>query len=1010
MMDSCQSLVWSRSPASNRLRRYGGNSLPSEMIALEPRVMLDGAVAMAALNETDSQADAGGTADADAQATEAAAQNTGSESGNGIAALGGAAHVSQSDADGQAATVVIVDAALKDAAALLIGIDPSAQVFYLNADSDGVRQITDILSGIPNVGELHIFSHGSTGSVTLGATTLDASVVESYASQFVEWDLALAEGADILLYGCNVAADDGGRAFIDLFADLTNADVAASDDLTASTALGGDWQLEVATGAIAASSPLDAASAEAYGYKLGTTLTAGDVAVIQFGTSTETWSVILLSDLASGSTFFVTDHGWNENTDSLSVAEAFGSDGTDRVVLTGDLTAGTVVSSTGGTGYTVTSDIDSVSSSSMNLNAFGDSLIVYETDTNAFDGAVSLLYAFNNANSTTPTIVADETNLGWAATSETPGGGASPQAISHFANGELTNVNVSGADGTSFGLLGLNGEPDSTRVDFGATVNLSPTALRQFVHTVSNWTSTNGESTDFSGTAFTIGAGPAAPAGLDLADGSDTGTSSTDNITSDTTATITGTSVANATISLTSSVDGVVGSTTADGSGNWSITTSALSSGAHDLTATAASGGPESAASTALSITVDTTAPSAPSTPDLAAGSDLGSSSTDNLTNDTTPTFSGTAEVGATVTVISSLAGTLGTVTADGSGDWTFTSGALAEGTHTITATATDTAGNVSAASSGLAITIDTTAPATPGTLDLAAAADTGSASNDNITSDTTPRFFGSTVADSVVTISSSISGVLGTATSNGAGSYLFDSGAVAEGVHTFTATVVDAAGNISDASTGLVVTIDTSAPAAPSAPDLAAGSDLGSSSTDNITSDTTPTWSGTAEANATVELFSGVTSLGTTTADGSGNWSFTSAALADAVHSITATSTDTAGNVSAASAALSVTIETSAPSAPSTPDLAAGSDLGSSSTDNLTSDATPTFSGTAEVGATVTVISSLAGTLGTVTADGSGNWIFTSGALAEGTHTITATATDTADRKSTRLNSSHAD
>ena len=112
------------------------------------------------------------------------------------------------------------------------------------------------------------------------------------------------------------------------------------------------------------------------------------------------------------------------------------------------------------------------------------------------------------------------------------------------------------------------------------------------------------------------------------------------------------------------------------------------------------------------SYTVDNTAPAAPSTPDLAAGSDTGASSTDNITNDTTPTFTGTSEANATINVSSNVDGAIGSATADGSGNWSVTAGsALTEGTHTITATATDSVGNVSSASSGLSITLDTTAP-----------------------------------------------------------------------------------------------------------------------------------------------------------------------------------------------------------------------------------------------------------------------------------------------------------
>src|SRR5207249_2403848 len=104
--------------------------------------------------------------------------------------------------------------------------------------------------------------------------------------------------------------------------------------------------------------------------------------------------------------------------------------------------------------------------------------------------------------------------------------------------------------------------------------------------------------------------------------------------------------------------------------------------------------------------------PLAPSTPALASGSDTGSSASDNLTNINTPTFTGTAEVGTTVTLLSD-----GTAVGSGTaanGTYSITVSALSDGTHAITATATDAAGNVSSASSSLSVTIDTTAPAVP--------------------------------------------------------------------------------------------------------------------------------------------------------------------------------------------------------------------------------------------------------------------------------------------------------
>ncbi|WP_158212485.1 cadherin-like beta sandwich domain-containing protein [Lysinibacillus odysseyi] len=104
--------------------------------------------------------------------------------------------------------------------------------------------------------------------------------------------------------------------------------------------------------------------------------------------------------------------------------------------------------------------------------------------------------------------------------------------------------------------------------------------------------------------------------------------------------------------------------------------------------------------------------PNPPSALDLEAGSDSGSSNTDYLTSDDTPTFVGKAEANSTVTLLSN--GTsIGTAPANGSGDWSFTpTTPIIEGTNTITATATN-AGGTSNESEPLVITVDKTAPAT---------------------------------------------------------------------------------------------------------------------------------------------------------------------------------------------------------------------------------------------------------------------------------------------------------
>src|SRR5204863_7547601 len=108
-----------------------------------------------------------------------------------------------------------------------------------------------------------------------------------------------------------------------------------------------------------------------------------------------------------------------------------------------------------------------------------------------------------------------------------------------------------------------------------------------------------------------------------------------------------------------------------------------------------------------LVVTIDTTAPAAPSAPDLTT--DSGSSSTDDLTNAAAGTYTGTAEVGSTVTLYDGTV-SVGSGVAT-SGSYTITSSALATGDHTLTATATDPAGNTSSDSGSLVVTIDTASP-----------------------------------------------------------------------------------------------------------------------------------------------------------------------------------------------------------------------------------------------------------------------------------------------------------
>src|SRR5205085_1946711 len=148
----------------------------------------------------------------------------------------------------------------------------------------------------------------------------------------------------------------------------------------------------------------------------------------------------------------------------------------------------------------------------------------------------------------------------------------------------------------------------------------------------------------------------------------------------------------------------------------------------------------------------------------------------------------------------------------------------------------------------------------------------------------------------------------------------------------------------------------------------------------------------GGAEAGATVTLYdtNGTSVLGTDVADASGNWSITSSALADGVHTLTAKQTDISAQTTVTSRSPCVTSDTAA-AAPSAPYLTAATHSRPPPSATLSPYTTLFRSGGgAEAGATVTLYDTNGtSVLGTDVADASGNWSITSSALADGVHTL---------------------
>jgi Ca2+-binding RTX toxin-like protein/plastocyanin len=149
--------------------------------------------------------------------------------------------------------LVFIDSTVDDYESLRAGVLPGLEVFILNPAQDGVEQISNILSDWSGLSSLHIVSHGTPGNVQLGTAQLSLETLDTYSSQFKDWANALTDTADILLYGCEVAKSEKGRAFVQQLSQLIEINIAASTDLTGNVKLSGNWDLEFATGVIKSS-------------------------------------------------------------------------------------------------------------------------------------------------------------------------------------------------------------------------------------------------------------------------------------------------------------------------------------------------------------------------------------------------------------------------------------------------------------------------------------------------------------------------------------------------------------------------------------------------------------------------------------------------------------------------------------------------------------------------------------------------------------------------------------
>jgi len=150
--------------------------------------------------------------------------------------------------------LVVIDPSAQDYEELvadLLGQDDRAfEILVLDSTADGIDQITDALNELNDISAIHLVSHGRSGEVHLGNTVLSQQTLNGYASQLALWQDSLTGDADLLIYGCDLAASDDGIELTESLSVLLGTDVAASIDDTGQAALGGDWDLEAGVGTI----------------------------------------------------------------------------------------------------------------------------------------------------------------------------------------------------------------------------------------------------------------------------------------------------------------------------------------------------------------------------------------------------------------------------------------------------------------------------------------------------------------------------------------------------------------------------------------------------------------------------------------------------------------------------------------------------------------------------------------------------------------------------------------
>jgi len=349
------------------------------------------------------------------------------------------------------------------------------------------------------------------------------------------------------------------------------------------------------------------------------------------------------------------------------------------------------------------------------------------------------------------------------------------------------------------------------------------------------------------------------------------------------------------------------------------------------------------------------------------------------LHNNSTLAISGTALVGVFIEIVDENENQLGDFIADANGDWKIELSKLDDGEHQFRVIATDRDTGATVKSELYTITVDLSSPEAPKII-----TDVASLKGQQL-----PTIEGTAEANGSVEIflDNQSQGIeqrsVGTISVDSNGKWVFQlDSRLPDGNNKLSVVVKDAAGNISSTNELVVIDIDTTPPNAP----------IFTADQKTIFNSKSLSITGTAEANSTVNLFRGDTSVGTDTADENGDWKIDFSEETDGTFTYTSKATDPANNTSASSSEFVANVDTTPPNTPEIDSPVAGN----------TNDNKPAISGTAEGDSTIEVFSG-SNSLGSTTAAATGGWTLNlSEALTEGAHQLTAKSTDSADNSTT--------